>query len=359
MAQIIHDIDVPNSGNGDELRTAFGNQNAMNTELYTTKVDKVTGKSLSTNDFTNDEKAKLAGIEAGAQVNVPINFNDLVDAPEQLFASVGYFDHNDLETHTTPISFTSGVLTKLTNDTLGAFTDLSKAPYGVTNVWDDGLNQFDFSQMDVGDTIDLRIDLDVTTTGTNKTLKMFIKFGIGTPSEFMKFIDAVEFKTAVTNENVTANIPFYLGSEDIKNAPAELYVLADTSGSLKVNGWYTRIIRKSINIVDVRPYKIYSAIITQVGTDSPTATILEDTFDDVLIFSYVSEGVYEIANSEITSNCFVTISNKYSEFSSGANPINIVSADALTGKVQIVTMSDGLKSNNILYKAALEIRLYN
>lgn len=35
-----------------------------------TKVDKVTGKGLSTNDYTNDEKTKLAGIAAGAQVNV-------------------------------------------------------------------------------------------------------------------------------------------------------------------------------------------------------------------------------------------------------------------------------------------------
>lgn len=33
------------------------------------KVDKVTGKGLSTNDFTTTEKNKLSGIEAGAQVN--------------------------------------------------------------------------------------------------------------------------------------------------------------------------------------------------------------------------------------------------------------------------------------------------
>ena len=42
---------------------------AKKTELDN-KVDKVTGKGLSTNDFTNDEKNKLAGIEAKAQVNV-------------------------------------------------------------------------------------------------------------------------------------------------------------------------------------------------------------------------------------------------------------------------------------------------
>ena len=35
----------------------------------TTKVDKVTGKGLSTNDFTNDDLAKLSGIMEGAEVN--------------------------------------------------------------------------------------------------------------------------------------------------------------------------------------------------------------------------------------------------------------------------------------------------
>lgn len=35
-----------------------------------TKVDKVEGKGLSTNDYTNTEKSKLAGIADGAQVNV-------------------------------------------------------------------------------------------------------------------------------------------------------------------------------------------------------------------------------------------------------------------------------------------------
>jgi len=34
------------------------------------KVDKVTGKGLSTNDYTTTEKNKLSGIESGAQVNV-------------------------------------------------------------------------------------------------------------------------------------------------------------------------------------------------------------------------------------------------------------------------------------------------
>jgi len=77
MAQIIHDISNPNDGLGDELRVAFNNQNGMNTELYVSKVDKIFGKDLSSNDFTSVEKSKLAGIEAGAQVNVPADWNTL------------------------------------------------------------------------------------------------------------------------------------------------------------------------------------------------------------------------------------------------------------------------------------------
>ena len=38
--------------------------------LVSTKVDKVNGKGLSTNDYTTAEKTKLAGIATGAQVNV-------------------------------------------------------------------------------------------------------------------------------------------------------------------------------------------------------------------------------------------------------------------------------------------------
>lgn len=40
------------------------------TEEIASKVDKVEGKGLSTNDYTNSEKQKLAGIAAGAEVNV-------------------------------------------------------------------------------------------------------------------------------------------------------------------------------------------------------------------------------------------------------------------------------------------------
>lgn len=44
-------------------------------DLLDDKVDKVSGKGLSTNDYTTAEKNKLAAIEAGAEVNVQSDWN--------------------------------------------------------------------------------------------------------------------------------------------------------------------------------------------------------------------------------------------------------------------------------------------
>lgn len=53
----------------------YYDKNEINT-LLNDKVDKVSGKGLSTNDFTNNDKNKLDGIEAGAEVN-PYSKNQL------------------------------------------------------------------------------------------------------------------------------------------------------------------------------------------------------------------------------------------------------------------------------------------
>lgn len=56
-----------------ELADAIGDDpdffNTINNELDQ-KVDKVSGKGLSTNDYTTEEKNKLAGIATGAEVNI-------------------------------------------------------------------------------------------------------------------------------------------------------------------------------------------------------------------------------------------------------------------------------------------------
>ena len=79
--------------NGDEYyykdetaRTNIGDVSALTTtatdlasainELDSEKVDKESGKGLSTNDYTTAEKTKLAGIATGAEVNVQADWNE-------------------------------------------------------------------------------------------------------------------------------------------------------------------------------------------------------------------------------------------------------------------------------------------
>ena len=49
---------------------------AADKTAWNNKVDKETGKGLSTNDFTDALKTKLDGIAAGAEVNVQANWNE-------------------------------------------------------------------------------------------------------------------------------------------------------------------------------------------------------------------------------------------------------------------------------------------
>lgn len=43
----------------------------------------------------------------------------------------------------------------------------------------------------------------------------------------------------------------------------------------------------------IRPYKVYTALLTQTTTDAPVATVLENTLSAAIVWTRASEGVYE------------------------------------------------------------------
>jgi hypothetical protein len=67
VAMILNKPTIPNVS-GLASITYVDNQDAL-------KVDKIAGKGLSTNDYTTTEQTKLAGIQAGAEVNVNADWN--------------------------------------------------------------------------------------------------------------------------------------------------------------------------------------------------------------------------------------------------------------------------------------------
>lgn len=153
----------------------------------------------------------------------------------------GFADFNDLATHSTPISLdeTDGFVL-LTNDKAGAFTNISYLPEGITtDVFTS--NQFDFSQLNVGDQINIRLDLSATTTTPNQQIDVQLRVGIGTPAEFtIPFIQS-QYKNAGSHSLNRFN-GIYIGSNDIKNYPAQFEIASDDALSVVVNGWFMQFL---------------------------------------------------------------------------------------------------------------------
>lgn len=76
IKNVIYDINGGGGGsvNWGSIGGDISNQTDLADELAD-KVDKVTGKGLSTNDYTDADKSKLAGIASGAEVNVQSDWN--------------------------------------------------------------------------------------------------------------------------------------------------------------------------------------------------------------------------------------------------------------------------------------------
>lgn len=166
------------------------------------------------------------------------NFAAAKSEIEAIQGRVGFIDYNDTATATTPIAVSSSVWTKLTNNGLGA-NSLKKPPAGVTDFWNAVTNQFSFTELPLFSMIDLRVDVVVTTSGANQTVQFRMNMAIGDAINFQIPSGEFIYKTAGAH-SVTVNIPFYIGSNPVKNNPAEIQIFSDAACTVRVNGWYIR-----------------------------------------------------------------------------------------------------------------------
>lgn len=158
--------------------------------------------------------------------------------------SGGFFDYNDLGTTGTPISVTGGAgFVDLTNDELGAFTNKLFPPVGVTDIWNSGTGLFDFTELGLGDMVDIRLDVDIITSSTNTEVLMALMLGIGGSSYTVNWFNATNFKTAATNKVVTFN-GVYMGDTNTLNNGSRFVIASDKTCTVVVNGWYCKIIKR-------------------------------------------------------------------------------------------------------------------
>jgi hypothetical protein len=107
---------------------------------------------------------------------------------------------------------------------------------------------------------------------------------------------------------------------------------------------------------NIRPYKVYSAILNQSGTNAPTAIVLLDEIG-ITGFSYVGPGIYNITSSGGFTTDQTSIDGNNVDYSNGDTIAYRIGGP---GFCQISTRTfAGVQANNILFKNFIEIRVYN
>ena len=158
--------------------------------------------------------------------------------------SGGWADYEDTATTGTPISVTA-TPTVLTNDGLGVDTNTKYLPTsgnGVTQLWDTSSNGFDFSELEVGDMVDIRMDITMIIASNNTAVDVDLHMGSG-GSVVVPFISQQNFKSTGSFELIRY-MGIYIGSEDVRDNLAQLKISADNNCTCTVHGWYIKAIRR-------------------------------------------------------------------------------------------------------------------
>jgi hypothetical protein len=158
--------------------------------------------------------------------------------------SGGWADYADVATTGSPIAV-SAVPAVLTNDGLGVDTNTAYLPIGgngITQLWNTSSNGFDFSDLNVGDMLEIRMDIDVIIVSNNTAVDVNLHMGSG-GTVIVPFISQQNFKTTGTFE-VIRYMGLYIGSTDVRDTLAQLKIEADNNCTCIVNGWYIKATRR-------------------------------------------------------------------------------------------------------------------
>ncbi len=155
----------------------------------------------------------------------------------------GSFDVADTATTTTPISIPgTSTFIKLTNNGLGVQTNNNFAPIGITELWDPTNNEFDFSQLKLGDIVTIRIDLDVDIQNNDTEVEVRLQAGIGVFTFNINW-DQRSYK-AVQVAPLAKSSFVTMVTAAILDGTAEFQLKADKACAVTVRGWNYTITRR-------------------------------------------------------------------------------------------------------------------
>lgn len=144
----------------------------------------------------------------------------------------------------TPVTLPAGVATALPLDASQGTIREDFLPLGTSRLWDSTTGKFDFSGLNIGDTVSIRIDGVLTTTTFNDSFLLELVAAEGSPSEFtLPFASGTRLfagSGAVSRFN-----ELYIGSQDMIDNPAGLYATASANATGFLINIYIRVNRFS------------------------------------------------------------------------------------------------------------------
>ncbi|MFM9825847.1 hypothetical protein [Flavobacterium sp.] len=260
-----------------------------------------------------------------------VALEDKITIPQPYLNSIGSFHYADLATQTTPFTVIANVPKKLTNDGAGDGTNISNAPYGVPIMLSNTGSLY-FGDLSIGDLVTFRLDAKFTTTGANQTYSYYIVFGVGSGSEFTRYMtDSHKKTTGILNESGV--LSFDIENQLMKDYYADVYIVSDRDGTIVINDFYFEVIRKNINVIDIDGLTDLSA------TRTPTNVSIESSTGTPAVI-----GLGNGTNAGFSLNDYTSAEkSKLSGISTGAN-VGVVPNTAITGatKTKITYDSKGL-----------------
>lgn len=108
---------------------------------------------------------------------------------------------------------------------------------------------------------------------------------------------------------------------------------------------------------DSRPYKVYTALLTQTGTNAPVATVLENTLGGDIVWTRDSAGYYIgtltgefLLNKTFISNSFVELNQFEDKVYMYRENDNVIALRSYLG---------GTQDDGLINHFPIEIRVYN
>lgn len=159
----------------------------------------------------------------------------------------GFIDYNDSTTSTTPITLIADTWTTITNDGAGAFTNKNYKPFNTTELMDVSTGAFDFTELELGDTVYIRNDFTITPSINNP--KVEFRYSLGTGAGVYTLESSLISLTSgsgIQYRNSLRADKIYIGDDNTKDNPVLLQIKINADATLVNAGTVLSVTKRDV-----------------------------------------------------------------------------------------------------------------